>query len=259
MTSLAQEFQSNPYVDTGALFINGLTLAYATATTLTVKAGSCRDSTNSYSMTTAADLTLNTAVKGANGLDTGTLAASTLYWVFSIGDLQQFNAPATLLSLSSTTPTMPSGYSLIRRIGRILTDGSSHILSFTSSGQSNTKFIQFATPVSVLAGGSSATFAAVNLLLGMPGGSVTYATPVYLNAIYTPALAANTASIRPTGSAATATNCPVELKSNVNAVAVKYTMTKVLPGISSGNLSIDYAVTASDALSLSVAAYEESL
>ena len=62
----------------------------------------------------------------AGGLDTGTVAADTTYYCFAI-----YN-PATqtsdfLFSTSSSSPTMPSGYTKKKRIASLLTDGSSNI------------------------------------------------------------------------------------------------------------------------------------
>lgn len=62
----------------------------------------------------------------AGGLDTGTVAADTTYYCFAI-----YN-PATqtsdfLFSTSSSSPTMPSGYTKKKRIASLLTDGSANI------------------------------------------------------------------------------------------------------------------------------------
>jgi hypothetical protein len=243
-------------VNQPTLYVNGLNLAWASNTTLTVATGQCRDSTNVLDMSLSNAATINAAVNGVNGLDTGTLAASTLYWVFLIADLQGFKPTAALLSLSPTAPTLPYGYGAIRRIGRCLTDGSVHILPFTITGTGGGKYVQFNTPISVLSGGTSSTFAAVNLLIGAP--SVTNPTLVYLNYLYTPTTAASLASLRATGATTTSGNCPVELKGNVSAVSFK-SHCVILPAVSSGNLSIDYVVTASDALTLTLAAFQETL
>lgn len=76
-------------------------------------------------------LTADLAVSGANGLDTGSEAADSWYylWVVDNG-----TASAALLSLSSTAPTMPSGYTHKRRVGSIYNNGSSHIVAFVQIG-----------------------------------------------------------------------------------------------------------------------------
>lgn len=94
------------------------------------------DSGNTYKTLRAVALSINSAASGANGLDTGVLAASTWYSVWAI-----FNpttaTTAGLLSLSATAPTMPSGYTMRARIGWIRTDGTAnkYPLSFLQSGR----------------------------------------------------------------------------------------------------------------------------
>lgn len=61
-------------------------------------------------------LTLSTATTGANGLDTGVIANSTWYAVWVIYD-PTTPTVAGLLSLSSTAPTLPSGYTYKARVG----------------------------------------------------------------------------------------------------------------------------------------------
>ncbi|WP_368640496.1 hypothetical protein ABRZ04_04575 [Castellaniella ginsengisoli] len=82
---------------------------------------------------TALSLDIDSATVGANGLDTGTLAASTWYsaWVIWNG-----TTTAGLLSLSDTAPTLPSGYTHKARIGWIRTDGTAnkHPLAFRQHG-----------------------------------------------------------------------------------------------------------------------------
>jgi hypothetical protein len=71
----------------------------------------------------------------ANGLDTGSLAASTWYsvWVIYNGSIT-----AGLLSLSATAPTMPGGYTHKARVGWIRTDssGNKYPLSMIQLGRS---------------------------------------------------------------------------------------------------------------------------
>lgn len=61
-------------------------------------------------------LTISTAASGANGLDVGAVANSTWYAVWIIYNPTTSTA-AGLLSLSATTPTLPSGYTFKVRAG----------------------------------------------------------------------------------------------------------------------------------------------
>lgn len=79
-------------------------------------------------------LSINSAASGANGLDTGTLAANTWYsvWVIWNG-----TTVAGLLSASPTSPTMPAGYTYKARVGWIRTDGTGNKwpLGFQQAGR----------------------------------------------------------------------------------------------------------------------------
>ena len=111
-------------------------------TKLDISAGQCRDSANMIDMgigssyvvpyqglAVSTPLVLNAGVNGANGLDTGSLAASSMYAVYIIGDSRGYNATASILSLASnSSPLLPSGYDSYRVIGYWATDASSHFL-----------------------------------------------------------------------------------------------------------------------------------
>ncbi len=73
---------------------------------------------------------LNTS--GANGLDTGSPAASTWYNVFVIYDPTSAST-AALLSLSATAPALPSGYTFFARVGAVRTDSSTSYFLLPSS------------------------------------------------------------------------------------------------------------------------------
>lgn len=70
----------------------------------------------------------------ANGLDTGTLTSNTWYslWVISNG-----TTAAGLMSLSATSPTLPSGYVFKTRVGWMRTDssGNRYPLAFHQKGR----------------------------------------------------------------------------------------------------------------------------
>ncbi|MHA3117239.1 phage tail protein [Acinetobacter sp. ANC 4635] len=127
---------------------------------------------------------------GANGLDTGALAASMWYYVHVIYN-PTTQTTAALFSLSATNPTLPSGYTYSARVGAVRTDGSvsKYLLQTLQEGKrvqygvlsgSNTASLPF------LASGSSGSVAtptwtpvswgnfappsayALNLVLGTP-------------------------------------------------------------------------------------------
>jgi hypothetical protein len=91
-------------------YLAGMTLSRNGTTPNTkidVAAGACRDDTNFVNIDFLASLTIDTGTTGANGLDTGTLAASTWYHVYAIGKADGVTS-AGLISTSASAPTMPS-------------------------------------------------------------------------------------------------------------------------------------------------------
>lgn len=255
---MTQQATFTPIVNLPFLYVNNATIAYGSNTTLTVAAGQVRDSTDTQDLTLSSSTTINAAVNGINGLDTGALGNNKCYAVFIIADPTGVQVTGTILSLSATAPLLPFGYGLFRRIGWVFTDGSSHFLKFyqIGSGGSSSRTYYYDSPVSVLSGGSSATFAAVSLVNAVP---LINGVAVFLNASYTPAVAGNTTSIRPTGSSAAANASPVILSGVVVSKAQDFAAIKTVALVSSSLPSIDYVVQSSDALSLSVAGFEDFL
>jgi hypothetical protein len=83
--------------------------------------------TEGYSKTTL-NTTINAATVGANGIDAGSLGASTWYYVWGIYN-PTTSTMAGLLSTSSTAPTMPSGYTKKRLISMFKTNASSQLIA----------------------------------------------------------------------------------------------------------------------------------
>lgn len=180
--------QLDPIVNQPFLYINGLVLsndATTPNTKLDVAAGICRDSNNAIDMnlgnylglsgvgTANSATVINFAVNGANGLDTGSIAASSFYYIFVIGDSSEKKPVAALASLSASAPVLPFGYDSIRLIGCCLSDGSSHLLPYYASGSGSTKYFQWDAPiaVSITNSGTSASYVAQDLSVGVPASN----------------------------------------------------------------------------------------
>ncbi|MCK1445432.1 hypothetical protein IVB43_23895 [Bradyrhizobium sp. 48] len=128
--------------------LGGLTLSTAGASaTFGIAIGTANDSTNvdvlvlgsAYTKTTSA-----WAVGTGNGsLDTSTIANSTWYHVFLI-KRPDTGVVDVLISLSATAPTLPTNYTLFRRIGSMKTNGSAQWTKFIQRGDS----FMWDTPVS---------------------------------------------------------------------------------------------------------------
>jgi hypothetical protein len=236
------------------LYDNNLLDSWASNTTLTLSSGQCRDSSNIYDIVLSATVTINAAVSGVNGLDTGTLAASTWYYLYVISDPVSANPTAAILSVNAPAvgPVIPYGYSAWRYIGAWRTDSSSHFLKMWKYGVTGSRKCWWDKPISVLSGGASATFAAVSLVGAIP---TSLATTVTFSATVTPTGAGNTAVLRPTGSSDTGT---VIMSGAVAAVAqvLQVECPCLIATVSSVLVpAIDYEVTGT--LSLSVAAFDD--
>jgi hypothetical protein len=117
----------------------------------------------SYLLSSVA-FTINIAASGAaNELDTGSVTTNTVYYVYVIYNPGTATA-AGLYSLSSTAPTLPSGYTAYARIGAVVTNGSSHFLAVTQKND-RSQFIIGGTNTAnspILATGVAGTFNAVS-------------------------------------------------------------------------------------------------
>lgn len=115
---------------------------------------------------TSVNETADITASGANGLDTGSEAGSTWYflWVIAKAD----GTVDSLLSLSSTAPTMPSGYTFKALVGAIYNDGSS---DFINISQVDGKVVR--AELQVLANGSSGTYASISLIAALPSTAKT--------------------------------------------------------------------------------------
>ena len=104
-----------------------------TAVVLTADSITLFDGSASYQAALSFNTTLGTGTSGAGGIDTGTVAASTWYYVWAIA--KPDGTKSAVLSTSSTSPTMPSGYTLKARVGTVRTDGSSALYRTLQYGQ----------------------------------------------------------------------------------------------------------------------------
>jgi hypothetical protein len=119
----------NNLPSSGGSFKN-LKAAWASNTTLNMTADNATVAGGSgvYQIASPA-VTINSATSGANGLDSGAVAASTWYYLHLIYN-PTTTTVAGLMSLSATAPTLPSGYTALGRFGSVRTDGSAHFIGF---------------------------------------------------------------------------------------------------------------------------------
>lgn len=91
----------------------------------------------------------NMGASGAGGLDTGTEANSTWYSIWIIYN-PATGTVSSLLSLSTTAPTMPSGYTFKMRVGWIYNDASSNFLRILQKGRRAQYVVTAATNTAAL-------------------------------------------------------------------------------------------------------------
>lgn len=119
-------------------FLSGLTLSTAGSTgTFGITAGVANASNNTGLMSLSSNYTKTTsswAVGSGNGaLDTGSIAINTWYHVFLIKRIDT-GVVDVLFSTSDSAPTLPTNYTLSRRIGSMKTNASSQWIVFTQIG-----------------------------------------------------------------------------------------------------------------------------
>lgn len=239
MTTNAQVIQSPFY------YTNNLQLSWLTATTLSVAAGLARDNTNVDDMATTASTTINAAVIGVNGIDTGALANSTWYAVHQIADTSSNKSTAFLISTSATAPYLPFSYDVFKRIGWVLTDGSANILKFFSYGNGNQRTYMWDAIMNELSAAGNTSYTAVNMQSSVPSTS----TLAYINCKLIPNADGDSALLRPTGSSATANQYIFAPTAAKTVSESKWINTNT-------SQSIDYKTSsASDALTIDVAGF----
>lgn len=271
-----QQIQNDAIYSLPHLYISGLSIAPASTTLLSVAPGAARDSNNILDMVVGLQnyfgndnpalqiqnyqpgLLINSAVNGVNGLDTGTIAASTQYAVYLIGDSRLYNNTAAVLSLTSNYPgpLMPAGYDSYRLIGFIETDGSSHFVYATHKPQNIAGLLQYynSPAISVLTGGNATTFTAIDLTTNSAVPTTTLPNVIVgLLVTFTPAAAGDVVQFRPTGSSATG-NLPTIVGVSAGIAQSQYIV--MIAGVGSSKPEIDYLVTSgSDAVNVSVASW----
>jgi hypothetical protein len=121
-------------------YLDGIRMVWSSSTNFILGAGFCRDSTDTRDIVTSivnfADVTSGT---GALTIDTGSIAAAKVYYVYAIASADGATVSATF-SLNASTPALPTGYTLYRRVGSFLTDaGAATIQWFAQRGYGRTR------------------------------------------------------------------------------------------------------------------------
>lgn len=144
-------------------YLAGCGTVRASTTTITVNAGTGRDSTDLFSLYLSAATTKTlqssgswAAGTGQNGLDTGARANSTSYHVYLIATATGGSVDV-IFSTSASSPSLPATYTLYRIIGSIRTDGSGNIINYIQDGDDFQWLVPFADVAATNPGTSAVT------------------------------------------------------------------------------------------------------
>lgn len=147
----------------------GFTYASGTPTQLSVAAGECADAAQTAVMQLPSSMVKTTAAwaagSGSGGLDTGSIAASTTYHWYVIQNPIS-GAADVVFSTSASAPTLPSGFTRYRRIGSLMTNGSSQWIGFVQDGD----LFQLLNPVMDISATNPGASAVTATLGSVPNG-----------------------------------------------------------------------------------------
>lgn len=216
-----------------------------------IAVGSIMDSTGVYQINVDEVLSPSIVNDGLNGLDTGTVAASTVYAVHLVADPVTQQSVGAMFSLSATAPLMPFGYSAFALIGFVVTDGTADILlgSWTAGNDTRRTFVYDAPIATAVTAGNATAYTAVSLAAFVPA---IQDTPVSVAFAFTPGAASRTLNLTPGNGVGNA----VTITGQVTSVVVSDNV-EVFAKVTSGVPEIDYKVANSgDAVAINVAGYD---
>ena len=160
-----------PAGTTGFNLFVGLNLEWVSISQVKIKAGRCSDSTNTKTIILASDLTISLATSGKNGLDTGSEAANSWYYIWLIDDPITPEV-AAVFSVNGSAPTLPSGFTKYTLLGVVRNDSSSNLWKFQkirAGSWAKTYWLEDTQVIlSVLWGGIAGSYTDVDLTAMIP-------------------------------------------------------------------------------------------
>ncbi len=252
---------NTPGVNARLSYVNGLQLTWVSTTSFTCAIGACADSGDTNDIISPSVLTCLTNKVGPGGVDIAVAVASTMYAVYLIGDSQDFNPTALLMSLAvssvpavNTQPSLPFGYDMYRRIGYVLTDSSAHVLQFWHYAHNIARTMYYDTPIATPAITTATTYASQSLIAGVPP----IACEAILKITFTPNTASDVAQFAPYGSSPTTAMLAFGYGSDASVAQVG--MLKCPCALNATVPTITHKETsASDALVIAVSGYVDNL
>lgn len=181
-------------------YIDDLLVSQASASTVQIAVGSCRDDSNTDNIDVVGVLTADITTTGANGRNVDTAEqANKWYGVYVIKNPTTGTVASFLINEDDVGAfTFPAGYTLKRRVGWIRNDGSSNFYDGRYFGKGSWRkwhYWEERPLLLALSGGSSTVFANVDLSEWVPPTSEL----CELNILYDP-FGTSFADLRPNGS-----------------------------------------------------------
>ncbi len=235
--------------------VNGLRLSWASATTLGLTAGYWNAINSSVMRNLNSAVTINIANVGVvNGLDTGAAANNTNYYVYALAHGTNSTLNGAILSTNATTPTLPSGYTDFRYIGRVRRNGSSSFIKFIQVGNATkrtTIYTDTAANTLFLSGAIPTTYTAGSLASFVPPGSTSGLMRYELDSTLS---SSTSMSFRETGSSVAAGSALIRLYPGFTGFT-----SGVVPFVCNASQSIDYVISPSGNCNVSIYSYDEDL
>lgn len=163
-----------PVTDTGGGVLGSfknLKIVRDSATQVTVTADELilEDTSNNKVSIRSVSEAIAITTSGASGLDTGAEGADTWYYIWIIRKSSDGTVNG-LLSASSSSPTMPSGYDQKALVGAVRNDGSSNFISFRQEGRK----YNYLTWRTLSSGNLGASWVAIDTTAFVPAALSTY-------------------------------------------------------------------------------------
>lgn len=167
----------------------GFNLSFVSTSSINIQPGTISlqiPSGNYIIVNSTSTLNISSLTTGIGGLDTGSMAVNSWYYVYLIYN-ETTKTLNSIMSLSSTIPLLPTGYTLYRRIGSVKTNvNTTSILGFSCIGNTSDKSFYWTvfptTGTTILSGGTAITN--TNIPIGTTACSP-LASSVFINYQYT--------------------------------------------------------------------------
>lgn len=145
-------------------YISGLNIEWIAENSISIDPGACADENSQVVMLNAGMVNVALDVSGEGGLDTGSEANSTWYYVWAIWDAT-LGSFSVILSASNSTPVMPAGYTYKRLLGTVRNNASGNLWNFQKhrvGSWAETRWLEDRSSTIILSAGTATTYTVVS-------------------------------------------------------------------------------------------------